>query len=354
MAAAAEGIGALDLAGFGSSPDKRVAGVVNEALSRHSIKAPARPRCRPLTTTPPRPPATGTTTTTRARTIRRKDAREHAAPQRHQDGHGEGHERGHVAQHDHAKHGARPPAAHHDSPRRDAGGVSAGGPSRAGRPGARPRGVPSEARLGARRAPACPRGAPAGHEHGGGGELGRSRRARSRDGRARRSPREPEPGAAGPARADLASGRVDPRLVSVLTALTKEHKISLSVVISGHDQYTSGARSRTTSSGGGSTSRAWTGRSCANRIASRELAEALTDLPESIRPTEVGTPWPIDAPGFFTDGAHQDHLHIGFDGPAPVAAFQSPMAPAAALRGGRPGPAPRRHRRGRAGVEQAA
>src|SRR5215212_8080846 len=39
MAAAAEGVGALDFAGFGSSPDKRVAGVVNQALSRHSIKA---------------------------------------------------------------------------------------------------------------------------------------------------------------------------------------------------------------------------------------------------------------------------------------------------------------------------
>ena len=42
MAAAAEGIGALELAGFGKADDKRVAGVVNEALSRHSIKAISR------------------------------------------------------------------------------------------------------------------------------------------------------------------------------------------------------------------------------------------------------------------------------------------------------------------------
>ena len=42
MAAAAEGIGALELAGFGQADDKRVAGVVNEALSRHSIKAISR------------------------------------------------------------------------------------------------------------------------------------------------------------------------------------------------------------------------------------------------------------------------------------------------------------------------
>jgi hypothetical protein len=138
------------------------------------------------------------------------------------------------------------------------------------------------------------------------------------------------------ARADLASGRVDPRLVSMLTALTKEHKIGLSVVITGHDQYTSG----------GSVSNHFVGRGLdiasvdgeivrASSIASRELAEALTDLPESIKPTEVGTPWPIGEPGFFTDGAHQDHLHIAFDDPppadfvAPAAAPAAPVAPAA-------------------------
>ena len=80
MAAAAEGIGALDLAGFGSSPDKRVAGVVNEALSRHSIKAPARPRCRPL---PPRRCAAGHghhDDHPREDHPPRKDAREHAKP----------------------------------------------------------------------------------------------------------------------------------------------------------------------------------------------------------------------------------------------------------------------------------
>ena len=76
------------------------------------------------------------------------------------------------------------------------------------------------------------------------------------------------------------------------------------MLITGHDQFTSG----------GSVSNHYVGRGLdiatvdgeivrPNSIASRELAEALADLPESIRPTEVGTPWPIDAPGFFTDGA---------------------------------------------------
>ena len=66
-----------------------------------------------------------------------------------------------------------------------------------------------------------------------------------------------------------------------------------------------------------------------NSIAARELSEAIADLPESIRPSEVGTPWSINAPGFFTDSNHQDHLHVAYDDPAP-ASFAPPAAPAAA------------------------
>ena len=134
-----------------------------------------------------------------------------------------------------------------------------------------------------------------------------------------------------PARADLASGRVDPRLVAILTELTKEHRLGLSVIITGHDQFSSS----------GSVSNHYVGRGIdiasvdgeivrPSSIASRELAEALVDLPESIRPTEVGTPWAINAPGFFTDGGHQDHLHVAFDD-APPEGFAARAAPAPAL-----------------------
>src|SRR4051794_27870959 len=46
--------------------------------------------------------------------------------------------------------------------------------------------------------------------------------------------------------------------------------------------------------------------------AARELASELSQLPEKYRPDEIGSPWPISGPGYFTDGAHQDHLHLGF------------------------------------------
>ena len=45
------------------------------------------------------------------------------------------------------------------------------------------------------------------------------------------------------------------------------------------------------------------------------LALALGSLPADMRPTEIGTPWQIDDPAYFTDGGHRDHLHIGFDDP---------------------------------------
>ena len=54
--------------------------------------------------------------------------------------------------------------------------------------------------------------------------------------------------------------------------------------------------------------------------AARELADALGRLPEAIRPTEIGTPWAIDEPGYFTDSGHLDHLHVGFDDPSLVTA----------------------------------
>ncbi|MFL5930291.1 MAG: NlpC/P60 family protein, partial [Gaiellaceae bacterium] len=169
------------------------------------------------------------------------------------------------------------------------------------------------------------------HDHGGGGELAAAGAPVPASAELHALLENPNLELPGPARADLMSGRVDPRLVSVLTSLTKEHKIKLSVIITGHDKLSSS----------GSVSNHFVGRGLdiasvdgeivrANSIRSRELAEHLTDLPESIKPTEIGSPWPIDAPGFFTDGAHQDHLHIAFDDPPPADFVAPAAAPAAA------------------------
>ena len=49
--------------------------------------------------------------------------------------------------------------------------------------------------------------------------------------------------------------------------------------------------------------------------AARELAVALSRLDPGIRPSEIGSPWALSGPAYFTDGGHQDHIHVGFDDP---------------------------------------
>jgi cell wall-associated NlpC family hydrolase len=70
-------------------------------------------------------------------------------------------------------------------------------------------------------------------------------------------------------------------------------------------------------------------------IAARDLAQELSALDPAIRPTAVGTPWPIgDATGaFYSDDAHRHHIEVGFGEPppkpVPVVAETPPPAPAA-------------------------
>ena len=120
------------------------------------------------------------------------------------------------------------------------------------------------------------------------------------------------------AQADIGNGEVDPRMIALLDQLTEKHKIELSVIKTGHDQFTSG----------GSVSNHFVGRGIdiarvdgeivnPGSPAARELATEIAEMTGDLRPTEVGTPWAIGAPGFFTDGAHQDHLHVAFDGEPP-------------------------------------
>ena len=98
--------------------------------------------------------------------------------------------------------------------------------------------------------------------------------------------------------ADLKSGKIDPRLASVLTAITRDHEISVSAMMSDHDKQTSG----------GSVSNHYHGRALdiasidgqpvgpGNQVA-REVAIALSRLDPSIRPSEIGSPWALPGTG---------------------------------------------------------
>ena len=122
-------------------------------------------------------------------------------------------------------------------------------------------------------------------------------------------------------------GAVDPRMLALLDKLTKKHKIELSVIKTGHDQFTSG----------GSVSNHFVGRGIdiarvdgeivnPGSPAARELAtEIAAHRPATCARPRSARRGRSRADGFFTDGGHQDHLHVAFDG-EPPAGFKPPGA----------------------------
>jgi hypothetical protein len=120
-------------------------------------------------------------------------------------------------------------------------------------------------------------------------------------------------------RGDLAAGIVDPRVVAILAALSARHTVHVSVLRTGHSPYVAGTTSF---------SNHWFGRAvdifkidgqpvtAASPAARIAVLEVLA-IPEGspMRPSEVGHPWPDLAhlPGSFSNAAHQDHIHIGWD-----------------------------------------
>src|SRR4029079_5184910 len=116
--------------------------------------------------------------------------------------------------------------------------------------------------------------------------------------------------------ADLKGGRIDSRIVTVLSEVARDHRLTISAMRSDHDRLTTG----------GSVSNHFYGRAVdiatvdgqpvgPGNEAAREIALALAHLDPRVRPSEIGSPWALPGAAYFTDGAHQNHLHIGFDDP---------------------------------------
>jgi hypothetical protein len=117
-----------------------------------------------------------------------------------------------------------------------------------------------------------------------------------------------------PALLDVQSGRMDDRLLRVLLGLASEHTLTVQLMHTGHIQtvYPSARRSNHA-----------VGRAADIRLidAAAVVDPATPDalLAEVMRragelgATEVGGPFDLNGPavGFFSDPAHQDHLHIG-------------------------------------------
>jgi hypothetical protein len=118
-------------------------------------------------------------------------------------------------------------------------------------------------------------------------------------------------------RRDLASGRLDPRLTTLLAAITTRYAIRVSCVRTGHARYVRGTRRVSNHTVWRAVDLDQVNRRPVHRgnQATRALALWLGRLPGPLRPSEVGSPWPLGRRPYFSDAAHQGHLHIGYHAP---------------------------------------
>ena len=113
--------------------------------------------------------------------------------------------------------------------------------------------------------------------------------------------------------ADIKAGKIDPRIVGVLTKLSEEHKIVVSCMCSDHSKFTSGGSISNHAYGRGLDIASIDGEIVSPGSAlAREVSSELSELDPAIRPDEIGSPFAINGPGYFTDAAHSNHIHVGF------------------------------------------
>jgi hypothetical protein len=115
---------------------------------------------------------------------------------------------------------------------------------------------------------------------------------------------------------DIRAGRVDPRLLAALLTLAQRFRLgAVGPFISGHTTYVAGTnRVSNHIVGRAGDIPLVNGQAVSpGNPAARELAIAASQLPASIRPTEIGSPWALSIPGAFTDADHQNHVHLGYD-----------------------------------------
>jgi hypothetical protein len=122
-------------------------------------------------------------------------------------------------------------------------------------------------------------------------------------------------------RADIAAGRIDARVLRLLTSLAAEHTLTVTSLQSGHPRCAVNGQAPGPDC---TVSNHYYGRaadigavdgvpvSARNQIA-LGLMRVLAALPDDVRPSEIGGPVDVGGPGVFTDSYHTDHLHIGYD-----------------------------------------
>ena len=104
-------------------------------------------------------------------------------------------------------------------------------------------------------------------------------------------------------RAVFAQGGVDPRLVSVLGSAVEHH----SVVVGGLESVVDPVHAQSVNIVSVDGEPVGPG-----NVGARDLVTEIAALDPSVRPSEIGTPWPIQSQGFFSGPGQQAQLHLAF------------------------------------------
>lgn len=117
---------------------------------------------------------------------------------------------------------------------------------------------------------------------------------------------------------DVRAGRVDVRILAVLLVIATEHDLAaVGPFVTGHSYYVAGTdRPSNHAFGRGVDLPVVDGSAVSpTNTGARAVVDLALALPPDLRPDEIGCPWPDLArlPGVFTDAAHYDHLHLGFE-----------------------------------------
>ncbi len=120
------------------------------------------------------------------------------------------------------------------------------------------------------------------------------------------------------AREDLEQGRIDPRIVGLIGAITQGHQLVISSLRSDHSMYTAEGGVSNHYYGRAMDIAAVDGVSCTDTgptAPCAELARTLAALPAPAIPTELIYCFDVDGPGpAFARSDHCDHVHAGYDG----------------------------------------
>ena len=117
---------------------------------------------------------------------------------------------------------------------------------------------------------------------------------------------------------DLTTEAIDPRIIGLIGAITRDHQITVSALRSDHSEFTSEGNVSNHFFGRAMDIAAVDGVSCTDTAPDApcaQLGRSLAYLPAPAHPTELIYCFDLDGPGpAFARADHCDHIHAGYDG----------------------------------------